>query len=56
MLFGDMNAHTSNYPDFVTDDNYCTHINVLPVDVDIDPVMNRYSQDKCRVNSYGLTF
>jgi hypothetical protein len=55
MLFGDMNAHTSNYPDFVTDDNYCTHMNVLPVDYDIDPVMNRYSQDKCRVNSYGLT-
>ena len=53
VLFGDMNAHTSNYADFVINDS--DFIDVLPLDYIVDEPMHiqRQSQDKGRLNNHG---
>ena len=53
VLCGDMNAHTSNYADFVINDS--VFIDVLPLDYIVDEPMQiqRQSQDKGRLNNHG---
>ena len=49
---GDMNAHTSDKPDFVENDT-CVNLDFLPTEYNTDNVMQRMSKDKGRTNSYG---
>ena len=52
VLCGDLNAHTSDLPDFVADDTF--HENLLPDDYVTDTVIGRCSQDIGRTNNNGL--
>ena len=52
LLCWDLNAHSSNKPDFVNNDN-TEHISVLPDDYVSDTQMPRYSQDEGHINSNG---
>ena len=53
LICGDINARTSNKPDFVTDDD-SVHIDVLPDDYTPDTIMHRWSEDVGHVNNNGL--
>ncbi|MCG7875034.1 MAG: reverse transcriptase domain-containing protein [Candidatus Thiodiazotropha endolucinida] len=54
LMFGDYNARTSNYPDFVVDDS-SRHVHVLPDNYTVDSnVPQRTSQDTVRPDSNGL--
>ena len=52
ILCGDLNSHTSNSPDFVSDDNL-SNIDILPEDYSADISLTRYSQDSGRLNNNG---
>ena len=52
LLCGDFNSRTSNYPDFVTDDD-TVHISVLPDDYVSDTQLPRFSEDEGHSNSNG---
>lgn len=52
VLCGDLNAHTSDLPDFVANDTF--NENLLPEDYISDSHITRCSQDKGRVNNNGL--
>jgi exonuclease III len=53
LICGDMNARTSDNPDYVTDDNF-KYMTMLPDDYVIDTVMERHSQDKGHTNNNGI--
>ena len=53
ILYGDMNSHTSDNPDYVQDDS-SVHINVLPDEYSPDIQINRPSHDKGCLNDNGI--
>lgn len=52
VICGDMNAHTSDNPDFVADESL-NHTDFLPDEYCVDNYLKRCSQDKGRINNNG---
>ena len=53
LILGDMNAHTSVKPDFISNDEKDNDLMKLPESYKADILLNRRNSDKSRVNEHG---